>query len=129
MHHSQGHVQSHFKQIIEQKYISPSRNVGHRHKNDATLIQQVPGSNASGMQESGHAKKHAETCKHRLHKVSSYDCTAKTSSLFDLCALSDFKRAGTVCGAFPRLRTNTNQQCELPPCPKINDVCSPGKFP
>ena len=46
--------------------------------------------------ESGHAKKHAETCKHRLHKVSFYDCTAKTSSLFDLCASSNSKHAGTV---------------------------------
>ena len=46
--------------------------------------------------ESGHAKKHAETSKHRLHKVSFYDRTAKTSSLFALCASSNSKRAGTV---------------------------------
>ena len=41
-------------------YILPSRNVGHRHKNDATLIQQVPGSNASNMQRKWSCK---ETCR------------------------------------------------------------------
>ena len=37
-------------QTFKQKHTLPSRNFGHRHKNDATPIQQVPGSNVSDMQ-------------------------------------------------------------------------------
>ena len=68
-----------------------------------TVIRTMPPSSSRCLaamratcKESGHAKKHAETCKHRLHKAAFYDRTAKTSSLFDLCASSNSKRAGTV---------------------------------
>ena len=95
MHHTQGHVQPHFKHS--------NRNIPCPQGILVTVIRTMPPPSSRCLaamwatcKESGHAKKHTGTCKHRLHKVSFYDRTAKTLSLFDLCASSNSKRAGTV---------------------------------
>ena len=62
MHHTQRHVQSHFKQ----KHILPSSNLSDGHENSVAFIacdiQQVPGSNASDMQRKWFTK---TSTKHR----------------------------------------------------------------
>ena len=70
MHHTQGHIYNHISNIQTETYILPSRNVGHHHKNDATLIQQVPGSNASNMQRQWSCK---ETCRN-MHASFAQSC-------------------------------------------------------
>ena len=72
--HARKHAETCTHQAVKQKHISPSRNVGHRHKNDATLIQHVPGSNASDMQRKWSCKEHAETCKHQASDEASWIC-------------------------------------------------------